>query len=177
MVRLAFAGFAMLVLAGAAAGEEDNGPALVDLFARTCALRPALPSELERSATALGFVSAGPAISPEMERGPRMDIVYTASMTKRGEKVSLSAYFSSADGPLASCGVSSAGVSAEALPDRIEKSLNVHDRTVEPTTDHDHLRVSWRTGAAGGSDTLDVSAWRTSPRRASISIKYQRGRP
>ncbi len=175
MVRFAFAGLAVLALAGACAAEDDNGPALVDLFARTCALRPALPSELERSATALGFVSEGPAISPEMERGPRIDIVYSARLTKRGEKVSLLAYFSSADGPIVICSVSTVGVSAEALPGLIERSLNAHDRTEEPTADHNHLRVSWRAGAAGGS-ALDMSASRVSPQRASISIKYQGGK-
>ncbi len=175
MVRFAFAGFAVLALAGACAAEDDNGPALVDLFARTCALRPALPSKLERSATALGFVSEGPVISPEME-GPGMDIIYSARLTKRGEKVSLSAYFSSADGPIVICSVSTVNVSVEALPGLIEKSLNVHDRTEEPTADHNHLRVSWRAGAAGGSDTFDMSAWQVSPQRAEISIKYQSGK-
>src|SRR5690349_11322355 len=44
MVRFAVAGLAVLMAAGLAAAEEDNGPVLVDLFAGTCARRPALPS-------------------------------------------------------------------------------------------------------------------------------------
>src|SRR5262245_15208586 len=86
MVRFALAGFAMLAVTGAVAAEEDNGPLLVDLFARTCALRPALPSELERIASKLGFVSEGGAITADMERGPRIDILYSAKLMKRGDK-------------------------------------------------------------------------------------------
>jgi hypothetical protein len=173
MVRFAFAGFAMLALANAVAAEEDHSPALVDLFAKTCAIRPALPSELERTATGLGFVGEG-AISAEMEAGPRIDIVYMARLTKRGENVSLSAYFEGpVEGPTVSCSLTTIGVSAEALPGLIEKSMNAYDRTEKVANDGNRLLASWRIGAAGSDDTLDMSAWRTSPRRASISITYR----
>ncbi|MEH2513028.1 hypothetical protein V1291_004382 [Nitrobacteraceae bacterium AZCC 1564] len=174
MVRFALAGFAMLALAGAAAAEEDNGPALVDLFAKTCALRPALPSEIERIASGVGFVSEGSAISAAMESRPQIDILYSARLTKRGEKVSLTAYFAGpVDAPTVSCGLNTIGVSAEALPGLIETSLNAHDRTEKTPADNKRLRASWRVGAAEGGDTLEVSAWRDSPRRASISFMYR----
>jgi hypothetical protein len=176
MVRFALAGLAMLAFAGAVAAEEDNGPALVDLFARTCAHRPALPSEIERVASKLGFVSEGGAISAEMERGPRIDILYLAKLMKRGEKFGLTAYFDGpADGPSVTCALTAVGVSAEALPGLIEKSLNAHDRTEKAAGDNNRLRASWRASAAGNGDPLEMSAGRDSPRRASIQIIY-RGR-
>lgn len=166
----------MLPLAGAVAAEEDNGRRLVDLFAQTCARRPALPSEIERVATELGFVSAGGAISAAMEAGPKIDIVYMARLTRRGENVGLTAYFAGpAEGPTVSCALTAVGVSAEALPSLIETSLDVHDRTEMAATDRNRLQASWRFGAAGSDDTLDMSAWREAPRRASIHIAY-RGR-
>jgi hypothetical protein len=174
MVRFAFAGLAMLVLlGGAVAAEEDNGPALVDLFAKTCALRPALPSEMERIALGVGLVSVDP-ITADMESGPRIDILYTARLIKRGEKVgSLTAYFEGpADSPTVSCGISAVGVSAEALPALVEKSLNAHHRAEKTPADEKRLQASWRIGAKEG-DMLDVSAWRTSPQRASISFNYR----
>lgn len=176
MIRFAFAALAMLALAGAAAAEEDNGPALVDLFAKICAVRPALPSEMERIAIGLGFVSQGRAITPDMESGPQIDIVYSARWTKRGATISLMAYFNGpADGPTVSCGLSAADVSAEALPALIEKSLNARDRTEKTPVDNKRLEASWRVGAAEDSNGLEVSAWRVSPRRAGINIEY-RGR-
>jgi hypothetical protein len=176
MVRFAFAGLAMLALAGAASAEEDNGPTLVDLFAKTCGLRPALPSEIERTALGLGFVSRGSAITTEMESGPRIDILYSAASMKWGEKVSLTAYFEGpADGPTVSCSLTTVGVSAEALPDLIEKSLRAHDRTEKTSADNKRLLANWRVGATEHGGTLEVSAWRDSPRRASIAFMY-RGR-
>src|SRR5215469_6349972 len=118
MVRVAFAGLAMLALAGAAAvaAQEDNGPALVDLFARTCARRLALPSEIERLASGLGFVSEGGRISADMERGPRIDILYTARLTKQGANVGLTAYFDGPpDGLSVTCALTAVDVSADAL--------------------------------------------------------------
>ena len=172
---LPFGGLAMLALVSAAAAEEDHGPVLVDLFARTCALRPALPSELESTATGLGFVGDG-RISAEMEGGPNIDIVYSARLEKWGENVGISAYFSGPiDGPTVICSLTSRGVSADALPDLIEKALNAHDRTEKAANDGNRLLASWRTGAAGDGDTLEMSSWRTSPRLTSIKIEY-RGR-
>jgi len=178
MIRFAFAGLAMLAFAGAVAADEDNGPALVDLFARTCARRPALPSELERIATGLGFVSLGGPIAADMESGPRIDIVYMARLTKRGLSVGLASYFEGPpDGPTVSCDLTTVGVSAEALPGLIETSLNAHDRTEQAAADNKRRQASWRVGAAGGGDTLEMSAWRESPRRASIHIGYGGRKP
>ncbi len=175
MVRIAFAGLAMLALAGCAAAEEDSGPTLVDLFARTCAQRPALPSELDRIATKVGFVNDHGAIPADMERGPRIDILYFANLTKRGEKFAMDAYFfGPADGPTVSCGLVAVGVSAEALPGLIETSLNAHDRTDKASTDDNLREASWRVGVAGGGDSIEMLARRDS-RRASIVIKYRGG--
>jgi hypothetical protein len=176
MVRFAFAGLAMLAVAGAVAAEEDNGPALVDLFARTCALRPALPSGLDRIASGLGFVKDGGAISADMEVGPRIDIVYSARLMKRGVKFGLMAYFEGrADGPTVACGLTTFGVSAQALPGLIEKALNVRDRTGEAAADASLLRAGWRIGAASDGDTLEMTVRRDQARLGAIDIKY-RGR-
>jgi hypothetical protein len=176
MLRFALSGLAMLVLAGAVTAEEDNGPVLVDLFARTCAQRPTLPSEMERIASGLDFASEGGPISAEMETGPRIDILYSAKLMKRGEKVGLTAYFEGPiDGPTVICALTAVGVSAEALPGLIEKSLNAHDRSEKPPADDIRVRASWRAGTAGDGGTLEMSARRDSPRRASIQIVY-RGR-
>jgi hypothetical protein len=174
MVRFAFAGLVMLALAGTAAGAEDHGPALVELFAKTCALRPALPGDLERIASALGFVSDGGPIKPELERGPRIDVVYMARLKKRGEDIALSAYFEGpADGPTVSCALNSVGVSADALPELIEKALSARDRAEKASSDNRRLQASWRVKASGDDDTLEMSAWREAPQRASIHIAYR----
>lgn len=160
----------MLALAGAAAAEDDNTALLVDLFAKTCALKPALPSQIERTATGIGFVSDSP-ITSEMERGPRIDILYMAKLIRRGEKLgSMTAYFAGPDdGPSVTCTVTATGVSADALPGLIETSLKARERTAKPSNDDNHRLASWR---AGSGDIIDMSAWRTPPRRASISITY-----
>ena len=164
----------MLAVTGAVAAEEDNGPLLVDLFARTCALRPALPSELERIASKLGFVSEGGAITADMERGPRIDILYSAKLMKRGDKFDLTSYFEGpADSPTVTCTVTAVGVSVDALPGLIEASLKARDRTERPGTGDNLRRASWRVSAAGGDDTLDMSARRDSPQRASIQLAYR----
>ncbi|MBR0831436.1 hypothetical protein JQ596_38620 [Bradyrhizobium manausense] len=173
MIRFAVAGLAMLACAGAVAAEEDNSALLVDLFAKICAPKPALPSQVERVATSLGFVSDGGPITAEMERGPKIDILYMAKLIRRGERIgSMSAYFAGPDdGPSVTCTVTATGVSADALPGLIEKSLKARERADKPSNDENHRLASWRVGTGSG-DTLDMSVWRTSPRRASISIGY-----
>ncbi|MEW6640969.1 MAG: hypothetical protein AB1586_10730 [Pseudomonadota bacterium] len=172
MVRFAFAGLAMLTLVSPAAAEDDHGPELVALFAKTCALRPALPSELAKIVTGLGFVSDDK-ISPDMEAGPKIDIVYRARFTRSGQNISLGAYFGeSLDKLDVSCSLDTIGASADALPGLIEKSLDAHDRTEQAANDGKRLVASWHTGAAGSGDTIGLSAWRTSPQRSSINITY-----
>lgn len=176
MVRFAFAGLAVLALVDAATAAEDNGPTLVDLFAKTCALRPALPSEMERIGSALGFVSRGSAITAEMESGPSIDILYSARFTQRGENIGLTAYFDGpADGPTVTCSLSVTGVSAEVLPGLIETSLDARNRTEKPAVDDNRLLLSWSVGTAEDGDALEISARRDASRRASIALKY-RGR-
>jgi len=176
MVRLAFAGLAALAFAGAAVAEEDHGPALVDLFARTCALRPALPSELDRLASGLGFVNTVGPIKPDMERGPNIDIVYFAKLTRRGETVSMDAYFTGPlDGPTVNCALNAIEVSPDTLPDVVAKSLKVRDRTEKPAEDNGRIVTRWRFGAADDGDTLETWTRRAAPRRASINVAY-RGR-
>jgi len=175
MIRCAFAGLVMLALSGAAAAEEDHGSILVDVFAKTCARRPALPSELELLAAELGFVEDGGPITADMQAGPQIDIVYTARLIKRGEKIaSISAYFSGpANAPTVSCGVSAFNVSAEALPGLIEKSLKVRDRSDAPAAEDDRRQAKWRLGAAADADTLEMSTRRNPPRLASIHVAYR----
>jgi hypothetical protein len=169
MIRFALAGFALLAFAGAAAAEEDNSALLVDLFAKICTPKPARPSQIERVATGLGFVSDNP-VTPEMERGANIDVVYFARLMKRGEKVAgISAYFTGPDdGPSVSCSVSATGVSTDTLPGLIETSLKARERTDKPTENERYHRASWRAGA----DTIEMSAWQTPPRRGSISMSY-----
>ncbi|MGY8708678.1 hypothetical protein RAD16_23315 [Bradyrhizobium sp. 18BD] len=173
MVRFALAGFALLALAGAAGAEEDNSALLVDLFAKICAPKPARPSQVERIATGLGFVSDGGPITAEMERGARIDLLYSAKLIRRGERLgSMTAYFEGPDDrPSVACTVSAVGASADALPGLIETSLKARERTDKPSNDDNHRLASWRVGTDSG-DTLEMSVWRTSPRRASISINY-----
>jgi hypothetical protein len=171
MFRFSIAGVAMLVLTNAVAAEEDNGPALVDLFVKTCGRRSHLPSEIERGASRLGFVSANEAISPDMERGPGIDILYSARLTQRNMDVGMTAYFAGPiDGPTVVCTLNTVGVSADALPALIEKSLNARDRTARSTGNDNRLAANWR---VGDGETLEMSVWRTPPQRASISMTYR----
>ncbi|MDA9507593.1 hypothetical protein XI09_23750 [Bradyrhizobium sp. CCBAU 11386] len=173
MVRFALAGFALLALASAAGAEEDNSALLVDLFAKICAPKPARPSQVERIAGGLGFVSDGGPITAEMEREPKIDILYSAKLIRRGERLgSMTAYFAGPDdGPSVTCTVSAVGVSADALPGLIETSLKARERTDKPSNDDNHRLASWHVGTGSG-DTLEMSVWRTPPHRASISINY-----
>ena len=171
VVRFALAGFALLALAGAACAEEDNSALLVDLFAKICAPRPARPSQVERIAAGLGFVSDGGPITPEMERGAKLDLLYSAKLIRQGARLgSMTALFAGPDdGPSVTCSVSAVGVSADALPGLIETSLKARERTDNPSNDDNHRLAGWRIGAG---DALEMSVWRTSPHRASISINY-----
>ncbi|QOG18007.1 hypothetical protein FOM02_12290 [Bradyrhizobium sp. SEMIA] len=173
VVRVALAGFALLALVGAARAEEDNSALLVDLFAKICAPKPSRPSQVERIATGLGFASDGGPITAEMERGAKIDLLYSAKLLRRDERLgSMTAYFAGPDdGPSVTCTVSAVGVSADALPGLIETSLKARERTDKPSNDDNHRLASWRVGAGSG-DALDMSVWRTSPHRASISINY-----
>jgi len=174
MVRFALAGFALLTLAGTAAAEEDNGPALVDLFVKICARRPALPSEMERIASGLGFVSDGGGISTDMERGPQIDILYMGRLTTRSGTFGLTAYFTGpADGPTVDCALTATGVSADALPALVEKTLKVRDRTGTATPDDNRLVVSWRLGGTADADKVEIWARQDLPRRASIQTVYR----
>lgn len=171
--RFALAGLALLALAGAAGAEEDNSALLVDLFAKICAPKPARPSQVERIAAGLGFISDGPPITAELERGANIDILYAAKLIRRGERIgSMTAYFTGPDdGPRVSCTVLAVGVSADELPGLIEKSLKARERTDKPSNDDNHRLASWRVGSGSG-DALEMSVWRTSPHRASININY-----
>ena len=173
MVRFILAGLAMLALPSGAAAHEDNGPALVDLFVNTCKLQPTLPSELERIASDLGFVSDGGPVPAEIESGPEIDYMYLAKLMMRGEKVGLSAYFDGpADAPTVTCSLSTVGVSAEGLPDLVEKSLETRDRSETAATDGNLRRWNWHVGPAGSDDTLEMSVHPDPPRRASVQIVY-----
>lgn len=173
MIRLAFAALAVLTLTGGAAAEEVDAPTLVDLFVKTCALRPALPSELDRIASEVGFASEHGPVSPEWESGPKIDIVYFAKLMVRGQKVGLSAYFTGpVDRPTVSCSVHSLSASTDGLADLIEQSLKTHDRTDKVTANGDRREVDWHMGAAGTGDTLELHTYQDPPRRASISTTY-----
>ncbi len=171
--RLAMPVLALLALAGTAAADEDNAALLVNLFAKTCGMRPALPSELERLAAGLGFESSNGPITAEMEAGPQVDIVYAATWTEGNGKASLSAFFNGPiNSPTVACGVRTTGVSPETLPGLVEISLNAHDRTNEATGDPDMARFTWHAGAAESGDTLEVSTRKAAPRRAAIDMTY-----
>ena len=172
----------MLACAATAAAEEDNGHALVDLFARTCARRPALPSEMERIPSGLGFVSEGGAISADMERGPKIDILYMARLTSPSGKVGLTAYFSGpADGPAVNCALTATSVSPDALPALVEKALKVRDRTAMAAPDDNRLVVSWHLDAhldaSADGDRVERWARQDLPRRASIQVEYRGRKP
>jgi hypothetical protein len=47
--------------------------------------------------------------------------------------------------------------------------LKARERADKPSNDDNHRLANWRVGS---DDTLEMSVWRTSPRRASISINY-----
>jgi hypothetical protein len=131
---------------------------------------------MERVASGMGFVSEDKAIWAELERGPRIDVLYSAKLMKQGEKIGLTAFFEGpVDNPTVTCTLNAVGVSAEALPDLIERSLNAQGRT-EKTADSNRLQLNWRVGAAESGDTLEASVRRDPPRRASIQLTYRGGK-
>jgi hypothetical protein len=177
MFRFALVGSVILMLTSAAAAEEVDGPVLVDLFANTCMRRPALPSELDRIASQLGFISEHGPISAEMESGSKIDILYFAKLMVRGEKVSLSAYFTGpVDAPTVSCKVGSLKASTDRLPELVEQSVETYERSDEVTADGNRLEVKWRLGAADSGDTLELRSYQDPVQRASITINYLGGK-
>lgn len=179
MFRFALVGSVILMLTtGAAVAEEVEAPVLVDLFVNTCMRRPALPSELDRIASQLGFTSERGPISAEMESGPQIDILYFAKLMVRGEKVGIAAYFSGPiDAPTISCKVGSLKASTDRLPELIEQSVETYERSEKVIADGNGLGVKWRLRTGDSGDTLELRSYQhLGPRRASINIEYLGGK-
>jgi len=174
MFRFAFVGSVILMLtSGATAAEEVEAPILVDLFVNTCMRRPALPSELDRIASQLGFVSENGAISVELESGPKIDILYFAKLMVRGEKVGISAFFyGPIEAPTVSCKVGSLKASTDGLPELIEQSVETYERSEKVIADGNGLQTKWRLRAGDSGDTLELRSYQHPAPRASINIEY-----
>ena len=177
MFRFALVGSVILMLTGAAAAEEVEGPVLVDLFANTCMRRPALPSELDRIASQLGFTSESSPISAELESGPQIDILYFAKLMVRGEKVGISAYFfGPVDAPAVSCTVGSLKASTDGLSELVERTVETYERSEKVIGDGNGLAVKWRPGAADSDDRLELRTYKKPMRHASITMFYVGGK-
>jgi len=145
---------------------------LVDLFSNTCLLHPALPRELNRFASKVGFRSTGPEIPEELQSAPNVDLLYFAKL-RLDEKVSLSGYFSGpVDRPTVVCTVRSHGVTAQGLGDLIERSIHPYNRTDAMIADGAGHRTNWRFQTKDGEGMLELRFYSTPP-RASITYTYQ----
>jgi hypothetical protein len=171
MIRFVYATASVLLLASAAGAEGIKGHELINLFSKTCLLKPALPSELDSIASKAGFANEGASISLELERGSALDVVYFAKLPP-GKKAGISAYFTGpVENPSVSCTVKSLDVSTEGLEELVEESIDTRDRTIEATAKGGGLLVKWHLGAEGGGDMLELTSYKD-PSRASITISY-----
>jgi hypothetical protein len=162
-----------LGLGAVTAAAEDNGLALLDVFDKTCARRPALPTALQRLAKAAGFESEHGDITPGMESGDKIDLLYFANLVRGAVTFKLDAYFSgSRDAPTVSCSMATSGVNGQDLAPLIEAAKNVTSPSIEISKDGVFGRLIWTAGA-DGDDRLAMTFRRDEARRASLSLTYQ----
>jgi len=168
----------LLGLGAIPAAAADNGLALLGLFEKTCAQRPALPTALQRLAKAAGFESEHGDITPDMESGDKLDLIYWATLVRGAATFKLNAYFSGRrDAPSVSCTAATIGVNGQDLVAAIEAAEKVTSPSTELSKDGAFSRLKWTFGAAGGNDSLDLSFRRDEPRRTSLNLTYQIRKP
>jgi len=171
MRRILYSGLTFAFLAGGAAAESVKDRQLIDLFSRTCLLRPAFPNELESIASKAGFTNTGPEIAPQYVNGPLMDVLYLGKLLA-DENVSLSGHFSGDfESPTVICTVRSAGVATGAVEDLVEHSFQATDRTSKIIAEGSGRQTKWLLGPNSGEGMLEVRSY-TSPPRTSITITY-----
>jgi hypothetical protein len=174
---IAAASLSIAFLPGLAVASEVPSREFVDLFTKTCMMRPTLPSKLSEIATGLGFVDSNAPLDTSLEGGPTIDILYFARLTRDGMTVSLSAYFSGTQGHVqVSCSIGSLEASTAGLADRLAQTIPARDRrgSLEATGNGERLR--WHTGPVDRSDVLELSTFEA-PSRARISLTYRAGTP
>jgi len=176
MGRFFYVGLFLLVLIDCAAAENLKDRQLIDLFSRTCLLRPAFPNELESIASRAGFTNTGPEIAPQYVNGPLMDVLYLGKLLA-DENISLSGHFSGEfESPTVICTVRSPRVSTSALEDLVEHSFQATDRTSKIIAEGSGRQTKWLLGSDHGEGILEVRSYTSLP-RASITITYHRRNP
>lgn len=162
----------MVALLSAPPVAADEAVGLVELFSRTCALTPALPSALNQRAILAGFSPAQPPIKPEQESEPILDLVYSARFARADMRVSLSAYFSGdAREATVSCGLSSEGVTPKGLRSALESSMPLGE-PIRFSDQADRTLGEWRTP----NFELSISVHTSPPYRGTVHAQYRRPR-
>ncbi|OAF14213.1 hypothetical protein AYJ54_42365 [Bradyrhizobium centrolobii] len=167
-----------LGLGAISAAADDNGLALLDFFEKTCARRPALPTTLQRLAKAAGFESEHGDLTPDMESGDELDLIYFAKLVRGAATFKLDAYFSGSRGaPSVSCTMTTSGVNGQDLAPAIEAAEEVTSPGTEFSKDGVIGKLNWTFGAAGGNDRLEMTFRRDEPRRTYLNLTYQIRKP
>src|SRR5262249_25462757 len=132
---------------------DDNGLALLGFFEKTCARRPALPTVLQHLAKAAGFASEYGDVTPDMESGDKLDLLYFAERVQDAAPFKLNAYFSGrSDAALVICTIATVGVNAQDLAPAIEAAEKVTSPGTEYSNDGASGAMKWAIGAADGDD-------------------------
>ncbi len=163
-----------LGLGAGSAAADDKGLALLDLFEKTCARRPALPTALQHLAKAAGFENEHGDLTPDMESGDELDLVYFAKLERGGATFKLDAYFSGSRGaPSVSCTMAASGVDGKDLAPAIEAAEKVASPVIEFSNDGVIGRLKWTVGGADRNDRLEMAFRRNEPHRTSLNLTYQ----
>ena len=173
-MRLCFAAIALGALIGAGqAWAEDNGEALFQRFAKTCATKPISAAELDARARSLGYVSnIGPS-DPDDGRVD-LDFIYFWKLPDQGPDFAISTYFY---GPRAHFQVNCAIRANNVGYDAFVASLKLNTSLPEPQVTSDSKTgapiYTWTVDADGAKDILVVEGFGEDNRRVDVRLTYE----
>lgn len=163
---------AIVVLGLATPARADQAIGLVELFSRTCALVPARPSALHQRALLAGFNAPNGPPTPELERAPTLNVIYSATFARADMRVGLSSFFYGPGQEIeVSCSLNSEGVTPDGLRAELEGSLRLGEPT-DLSDGADRMQAGWRTPVFD----LSISVHKSPPYRGMISSQYRRPR-
>lgn len=167
----------LLGLSAAPAAANDNGPALLSVFERTCGQRPALPTILQQSARAAGFDDGQLDLAPEMKTPEKLNVTYFAKLDLDGVHFILNALFVDENGALyVTCDLSAPGVDEDVIA-AIETAEKVSLPHIEVRNDGATSVLNWPSADGDPVIGLKLRTQRDEPRHALLTLGYKLPRP
>ena len=161
----------VLGIGAASADDNDNAVRLVELFAKTCAKKPASAEALDTLARGLGYIHQhGPVPADDPTRN--YDDIHSWKLRDQDSNFGISTYF---EGPRAhyqvSCSLSASNVAGPSIMAVIKSKTALPDpQSTKLDSESGRSNFNWTTEIDGEQEKLDVSA--ATNGRASISISY-----